>query len=286
MPDLSKHTPPQFFVEPGALSRSHVFLTGDTLRHALTQRLMPGQLFRVVVDAGNPGRMPERPHTGNTPPNGCEVSKNQRREIEVATGDTEVIEAEVLETGRKRLVGRIRNRFRVKMPSYALHLYPAILKGDKFDLVINKATELGVTSITPVVAARTIPRLDENKVAARKARWRKVARAAAEQSGRLGIPEIMEVISFKELMATALQGIPLLAMERREIAKSVAEAVGSAKEVSIIIGPEGGFDVQEIELALEKGLCPVTLGPYILRAETASMAACAVIIDHMLHAGT
>jgi len=101
----------------------------------------------------------------------------------------------------------------------ALHLYPAILKGDKFDLVINKATELGVTSITPVVAARTIPRLDENKVAARKARWRKVARAAAEQSGRLDIPEIMEVTSFKELMATALPGIPLLAMERREIAK-------------------------------------------------------------------
>jgi len=66
----------------------------------------------------------------------------------------------------------------------------------------------------------------------------------------------------------------------------VAVAVGSAKEVSIFIGPEGGFDVYEIELALEKGLCPVTLGPYILRAETASMAACAVIIDHMLHAGT
>ena len=74
-----------------------------------------------------------------------------------------------------------------------------------------------------------------------------------------------------------------MAMERREVTKTVAEAVGPAKEVSILIGPEGGFDAGEIELAFRKGLHPITLGPYILRAETASVAACAIIIDHILN---
>lgn len=270
MSDLSKHTPPQFFVEPGALSNSHVFLTGDTLRHALSQRLTPGQVFRVV-------QMPLAQEFENQMANSGETRNRASTEI---LSETEIVEAEVTEAGRKRLVGKIINRFWVKMPSYALHLYPAILKGDKFDLVIKKATELGVTSITPVVTARTIPRFNKNKADSRMNRWWKVARAAAEQAGRPSIPQIRYITDFKDLMSYTLPGKPLLALERREITKNLAEAIGHIREISILVGPEGGFESHEVSQALEKGFCPVTLGPYILRAETASIAACAIAVDY------
>ncbi len=270
MSDLSQHTPPLFFVEPGALSSSQVFLTGDTLRHALSQRLKPGQAFRVV----------------ETPLAQIQTQISNPREPQPqgqAPGQiashTEIIEAEVIEAGRKRLVGKIANRYWVKPPSYALHLFPAILKGDKFDLMIKKATELGVTSITPVVTARTIPRFSKNKADLRMDRWWKVARAAAEQAGRPVIARIRPIIDFKSLMSNTLPGKPLLALERREVTQNLVEAIGSAREISILVGPEGGFESYEVEQALEKGFCPITLGPYILRAETASIAACAIAVD-------
>lgn len=279
MLDPSKNTPPQFFVEPAAFSGDRVVLTGDVLRHALTQRLVPGQIFRVVADLSIAGgvQLPRAVQGVQAGWHGQDALAADQRTCH----STEVCEAEVVEATRKRLVGKIINRYYVDAPSYALHLYPAILKGDKFDLVIVKATELGVTSITPIVTARTIPRLDEAKKAARKARWEKVSRAAAEQSGRPNVPEVRDVISFKELMADSVPGKALLALERREMTGRLDEAIGSNREVSILIGPEGGFEADEVGQALEKGFSPATLGPYILRAETASMAACAIIVEYL-----
>ena len=229
MSDLSRNTPPQFFVEPGAVSASRVYLSGDSLKHATSQRLRPGELFRVVVETGEPA---------------------------------EVIEAEVIEVTRRRLAGRICNTYPAEKPPYALHLYPAILKGDKFDLVVRGATELGVTSITPVIAARTIPRLMKT-ACHQKSQMAKLARAAAEQSSRPFIPEIRQPMRFTDLLAGVTAGLPTgvpgenphrvwdpptcgwctrLGRGEAEITKSVAEAVGPAREVSMFIGPEGGFD--------------------------------------------
>ncbi len=288
MLDPSKNTPPQFFVEPVAFSGDRVVLTGDVLRHALTQRLAPGQVFRVVADLGMAGGVQSpRAVQGVQPVRDAETvqpgqgGQDGQAAYQGVCYSAEVCEAQVVEATRKRLVGKIINRYYVGADSYALHLYPAILKGDKFDLVIVKATELGVTSITPIVAARTIPRLDEIKKAARKARWEKISKAAAEQSGRPNVPEVRDVISFKELMADSVPGKSLLAMERREMAGRLDEAIGVNREVSILIGPEGGFEADEVKQALEHGFSPVTLGPYILRAETASMAACAIIVEYL-----
>lgn len=82
-------------------------------------------------------------------------------------------------------------------------------------------------------------------------------------------------------MADSVLGKALLALERREMTGRLDEAIGSNREVSILIGPEGGFEADEVGQALEKGFSPVTLGPYILRAETASMAACAIIVEYL-----
>ncbi len=257
MSRIDKNTPPQFFILKQMFKKKYVFLKGDVLRHALSQRLRPGETFRAVVES-HPHRKPNN-----------------------ASDYVEVVEVTVETVSKKHVVGLVSNTVRIKLPSYALHLYPSVLKGGKFDLVVEKATELGVASINPVITARTIPRLNQKKMESKKARWMKIARSASEQSGRLNIPKISEIVEFNHLMDVDLPGVSLLALERGEIVKTVIKAIGHVKEVSIFIGPEGGFDGLEIKSALEKGLQPVTLGPNILRAETASIAACAIIMEHI-----
>ena len=248
---VESHTAPQFFVDPSMVLGNQVVLTGDPLRHAKAGRLSPGEAFRAVQ------------------------------------GDT-IYEARVEEVLPDRLIATITSRKRAHPPAARVHLYAALLKGQSFDLVVEKATELGVTSIAPVVTRRTVPRLDPDKAAERKARWQKVSRAASEQSGRGVVPEIREVVSFCELMRQAATGTPvavpgrrLLAYEHEGLTVDLAQALAGATEASVLIGPEGGLDASEVEEALNRGFIPISLGPYILKAETASLAAVA-LLTHLL----
>lgn len=244
---ISKHTPPQFFIEPSMVVGNQIILTGDVLHHAKVQRLSPGEVFRAVAN------------------------------------DT-IYEAEIESTGPKKLLAKIIWGRRITLPLFSIHLYPAILKGDKFDLVVEKTTELGVTSITPVVTNRTIVRLGREKALSRKQRWQKIAKAASEQCGRPKVPEICDLIQFEDLMLSRIPGYLLLAHkpgEPSEALGSVRAGLEGSNEVSVLVGPEGGFDASEIEMALKKGFRPISLGPYILRAETASIAAVSLLM-HLL----
>jgi len=252
---MLRSTPPRFFVDPSCISADAVILTGDVLRHALTQRLRPNEIFHAIP----------------------EVFYGEY----AASSPIEVCVVRVISVSKEELVGEIIERYQVVSPPYAVHLYPAVLKGEKFDLVVEKSVELGCASITPVLMARCIPRLDEDKKSKRTHRWGKIARSAAEQSGRSVIPRINDIASFGDVISDTLPGKPLMALERRHMCVSISEAVGRAREVSIVIGPEGGFEAQEVELALSKGFSPVSLGPYVLRAETASLAACAILMELM-----
>lgn len=252
---MSRNTPPRFFVDPSSIFGNIVILTGDVLKHAMSQRLKRGEIFHAL---------PEMVYDKN-----------------IVTETIELLGVRVESVNKTQLIGQVIETRQVTIPPYELHLYPAVLKGDKLDLVVEKATELGCASITPMVAARCIPRLDEGKKESRIQRWMKVAKSAAEQSGRMYIPRINEIVTFREVIQNRVLGKAVLALERREMCVSISEAVGCALEVSVLIGPEGGFELYEIEEAVEAGLCPVTLGPYILRAETASIAACAIIMEHM-----
>ncbi len=255
MAHMLRSTPPRFFVDPSCISADSVVLTGDVLHHALTQRLRPNEIFHAVPET----------FYGEHP---------QSRPIEACV-------VRVLSVTKEELLGEIIERYQVVSPPYEIHLYPAVLKGEKFDLVVEKSVELGCASITPVLTARCIPRLDAEKKSTRILRWEKIARSAAEQSGRSAIPRINEVATFEDVVSKTLSGKPLIALERRHMCVSISKAVGASKQVSVLIGPEGGFEAHEIELALSKRFSPVSLGPYVLRAETASIAACAILMEIM-----
>jgi 16S rRNA (uracil1498-N3)-methyltransferase len=158
-----------------------------------------------------------------------------------------------------------------------------MLKGDRFDFVLQKCTELGVSTFVPIITARTVVRRsDERLTNSRMERWRRIVTEAAEQSLRARIPEALAPVSLED----ALRSQPSLALmpweEERSsglkdtISKIRNEGLGFS-EVSIIIGPEGGFTAEEADLAQHHGVQIVSLGQRILRAETAAIASVAAV---------
>jgi 16S rRNA (uracil1498-N3)-methyltransferase len=164
-------------------------------------------------------------------------------------------------------------------PHVRLRLYQAVLKGDKFDLVLQKGTEIGVSGFIPIICQRTVPRGLETKVTSRLARWRRIVTEAAEQSHRGHIPDVSEPLSFSHAVKKA-NGLRLILWEN-EVSVGLRSALRNAtqnREISIFIGPEGGFAQDEIQEARSTGITPVSLGTRILRAETAGMATAVAIM--------
>jgi 16S rRNA (uracil1498-N3)-methyltransferase len=163
-----------------------------------------------------------------------------------------------------------------------LHLLLAIFKFDHFEWAVEKATELGVGSITPVLARRTEKHLAQ-AAAKRVERWRRIALEAAKQSRRTDIPAIADPIPLKlaleqEPAATRI----LLSETEQEVSLSAALQSSSAGELALAIGPEGGWTPEEMALFTTRAWQHVTLGPRILRAETAAIAAIAISSTHFL----
>jgi 16S rRNA (uracil1498-N3)-methyltransferase len=160
-----------------------------------------------------------------------------------------------------------------------LTLALALLKGDKFDLVVQKATELGVKELVPVMTKFADVRLhDPSDAAKRVTRWHRIALEAAKQSGRATLPQIHSPIAFAELIERdGDDGLRVMFAERtgRSII-DLPEALSSSS-VSILVGSEGGWSPEEIEAAREHGWKIVTLGGRILRAETAAITVTALI---------
>ena len=148
-----------------------------------------------------------------------------------------------------------------------LFLYPAVLKGGRMDLVVEKATEVGVTTIVPLVTQRGIGEPRGGKVE----RWRRVAKAAARQSLRMGVPEVLEPVPFAEAVQRA--GGSGVLLHNAPGLNSLEDMVDSP--VGLFVGPEGGWSEEEMRLASEAGLAFAQLGPYRLRSETAGMVAVA-----------
>ena len=174
-------------------------------------------------------------------------------------------------------------------PESPLHLTLAIalLKGEKFDLVIQKAIELGVKRIVPLDTERADVRLRDNGGANKRvARWRRIALEAAKQTGRAYVPEIAAPLTFKLLLTSAVEQEELSTNVTRLIfsergGSSLAEAADSfasrPARIVAVVGPEGGWTDEEIELAREGGWKIVTLGGRTLRAETAGITVVALL---------
>lgn len=148
------------------------------------------------------------------------------------------------------------------------------------DFVIEKATELGVFAIAPFTSEFSVPRLDENKIAARTARWNKIAFAAVKQCGRTRAPDILPLRDLRSLMAGDWSQTLKLFFWERERAQSlrtVRERTSAPKAVLIVVGPEGGFSEAEAVAAKEHGFERVHVGPRTLRAETAAVSALSLV---------
>lgn len=166
----------------------------------------------------------------------------------------------------------------VNEPSVYATLYQAFPKADKMDTVVQKAVELGVSRIVPVTTARCISRPDTKAARKKGERWQKIAEEAAKQSGRGVIPQVAAPMEFQgAVLEAAQEGITLFFYEGG--GESIASLVQPQdRSVSIFIGPEGGFTEEEVAFAKENGARVTTLGPRILRTETAPIAALAAIM--------
>ena len=153
------------------------------------------------------------------------------------------------------------------------------------ELVIQKAVELGAFAVVPVAAKRCVVKLDAKKEANKRKRWMSISESAAKQSGRLRIPEVTQVVSFKEALEMAgkmdVRLIPYELAEGMEKTRAIMSSIQPGQSVAVFIGPEGGFESSEIEKAMEIGVQPVTLGKRILRTETAGLVTLAMLVYNL-----
>ncbi len=161
-------------------------------------------------------------------------------------------------------------------PSLFLTLYQGLPKGDKMDGIIQKAVELGVSRVVPVCLERSVPRLGEN-APKKQRRWQAIAREAAGQSGRGIVPEVSAPLSFAEA-AARLAAEPTVVCYEGGGAPLSSLVAKDCRALSLVIGPEGGISPAEMETLLSAGARAATLGPRILRCETAPLAAISVIL--------
>jgi 16S rRNA (uracil1498-N3)-methyltransferase len=155
-----------------------------------------------------------------------------------------------------------------------------LIKGEKMDFVVEKATELGAQTIVPFTSTFAVPKFDARKIAIRTARWEKIALSAAKQCGRSHVPKILPLCKFQKLVSDEWPGTLKLLFWEREQHQSLNEArkkSAEATSVLLALGPEGGFTPQEAELAKAHGFERVHMGRRILRAETAVLAALTMV---------
>jgi 16S rRNA (uracil1498-N3)-methyltransferase len=196
--------------------------------------------------------------------------------VTLFSGDGTESAAVLTSVGRRGTVAAVRERLAVDRESpLAVRLAQGVCAADRMDLVLQKATELGVVAIQPVVTARSIVRLSSERRERREQHWQHVVIAACEQCGRNRVPPVAPSAGFGDFLACMDRTgtLALLAPDGEATVRSLAPTA----PVTVLIGPEGGLAPEERALALATGFRPVRFGPRILRTETAPLAAIAAL---------
>jgi len=196
--------------------------------------------------------------------------------ITLFNGDGTEWTAVLTAIGKRGVAAAIRSHSAVDRESpLRVHLVQGVCAADRMDLVLQKATELGVATIQPVVTARSVVRLASERLERRAAHWRNVVISACEQCGRNRVPELEGMLSFAQFMARAPNAGTrlLLALDADHRLRDLAPAA----PVHVLVGPEGGLAPEERTLAVAAGFVPVRFGPRVLRTETAPLAALAAL---------
>ncbi len=242
----------QFFVEPDQIQGSRIEITGKDVNHIKNVlRMKPGD--EISVSNGADG-------------------KEYRCGIEELQEDRILCELRFIKEDGMELPSKV-------------FLFQGLPKGDKMEFIIQKAVELGAYEIIPVACKRAVVKLDGKKAANKTARWQGIAEAAAKQSKRGIIPCVKEVMSFNEALAysgcVSVRMIPYELAQGMDKTKALINSLKPGQDIAVFIGPEGGFDGEEIRQAVCAGVIPVTLGKRILRTETAGMAVLSIIMYHL-----
>lgn len=236
---------PKFFVSPSDLNANFLVLTGENAAHAKVLRLKNGDAVTVCDGIGTDFS--------------CIVSDVSPGQISLVVQSKAPSAAE---------------------PPVFCSVYMAFAKADKFEHVIQKATEIGACEIVAFPSDRCVSRPDEKSLAKKLERWQKIAASAAEQSGRGRIPQVIVLNSFEEAIRRAAACDLALFPYENEQKLSLCSAIGNAdfQTVSIVTGPEGGFSPEEVLAAQQYQMKICTLGPRILRCETAPLCALSAVL--------
>lgn len=166
-----------------------------------------------------------------------------------------------------------------------IYLFQGLPKADKMELIIQKCVELGVHAIIPTEMSRCVVKLDDKKKKSKTQRWQTIAESAAKQSKRSAIPEIYEAVNYKEALSMAekldVLMVPYECADGMKATKLVLDKIKDGSSVGIIIGPEGGFEDSEIDMAVSVGGEVISLGKRILRTETAAITAVGMTMLHI-----
>ncbi|MCZ7562614.1 MAG: 16S rRNA (uracil(1498)-N(3))-methyltransferase [Burkholderiales bacterium] len=196
--------------------------------------------------------------------------------VTLFNGDGTESAAALVAVGKRGVTAAVRTRTAVDRESpLETRLIQGVCAADRMDLVLQKATELGVASIRPVVTARSVVRLASERLERREAHWRNVVIAACEQCGRNRIPQLAGTVPFAQFMADAPRAGTRLLLAPAAGAR--LRDIAPAPPVHVLIGPEGGLALEERTLVLAAGFVPVRFGPRTLRTETAPLAALAAL---------
>jgi 16S rRNA (uracil1498-N3)-methyltransferase len=235
----------RYFVLPEQISEQEVLIRGEDVHHLKNvMRAKPGQ------------------------------------QLIVCSGQGLDYQAEVMEIGaqevRCRILGTSASRGE---PDTKVTIAQSVPKGDKLEWIIQKGTELGAVSIIPFISKRTVVKIDARKAEKKRERWQRIAKEAAEQAHRGRIPAVSNPLSWEKLLEQMERAeAAFIAYEKGGIPLKQAILSTKAKNIMLIIGPEGGFEEGEIAEAKGKGVIPITLGSRILRTETAPLVALSCIM--------
>ena len=241
----------QFFVTPMQVKEDHIYIEGQDVNHIKNVLRMKTDEQLKISDGNNKRYL-------------CEIETMTAQEVCVR-----IIEEQQVNT---------------ELPS-KIYLFQGLPKGDKMELIVQKAVELGVYEVIPVATKRAVVKLDEKKAAKKVERWNGIAESGAKQSGRNVIPSVTKVMSYKEALAYAKELdvilIPYELAEGMADTKQVIEGIKKGASIGVFIGPEGGFETAEVEQAIESGGKAITLGRRILRTETAGLTTLSILMYHL-----
>ncbi len=239
---------PRFFVAASNLFGGVAYISGRDAEHIKVLRIRHGELFTV-----------------------CD-GKGTDYVCRLKSADAKGAEAEILETSPSR-----------GEPSVFCTVFSAFSKGEKAESIIQKAVELGASRFVFFPSERCVSRPDEASAAKKCVRWQKISEEAAKQSGRGIIPDVMVVMSFEKAIQEAAKADMPLFFYEADTEYTIKQALLSRSEystVSIVTGPEGGFEPDEVLSAKSKGMLITSMGSRILRCETAPLCALSAVMYH------